>query len=215
MGPRRSGSSTNSRRRWHARIEQYTPDGALGRWLLGAPLGMTGLWLLALSVFEVPRWGLTLEALFWGPALVGAGLPTFLLAVLVLWPVYLSLIGNISSPAAYSVADTAASASKPAVNSSGPVATGDDAGERTAAKRTAADSTRRTATPSSPPDVNSPPSTPDPVEDLKRRYAAGDLGEEEFERRIEAHFQDDSRDRNAETNDELSARESERLGEHD
>ncbi|ELY97965.1 SHOCT domain-containing protein [Natrialba asiatica] len=207
MGSRRSGS--NSRRKWHARIERYTPDGALGRWLLGAPLGMTGLWLLALTVFEIPRLGLSIAALFWTPVLLGAGIPALLLSALVLWPVYLSLIGNVSSPAAYSVADTAgASASKP--NSSEAVVGGN------AAEHTAAESPRRAKTPPSPASGDSPSSTPDPVEELKRQYAAGELGEDAFERRIEAHFQDDSRDRNSETErDELSSPESERLGEHE
>lgn len=179
MDPRRSGSNSH-RREWHARIERYTPDGTLGRWLLGAPLGVVGLWLLALTVFEIPRWGLTLAALFWTPVLLGAAIPTLVLSVLLLWPVYISLIGNIESPRSYSVS-------------------GARDGTGTTASDGELDDRSNTPNGTTVASDDSPTATDDPLEKLKRRYAAGELSESEFERRLEAHLEGGGREASTET----------------
>lgn len=95
-----SGPDTSSLRRVHLLLERYTPDGMLGRLLLGCPLlvlapvlffgGFTSL-TGALS-FTTFLTGLALLLTF--PLSAAAG-------VVCLWPVYLSLIGNAKSPEAY------------------------------------------------------------------------------------------------------------------
>lgn len=97
-------------------------------------------------------------------ALVGGAL-TAVVGVLTLWPVYLSLIGNVDSAADY-MSGTGGSAS----------------GSRVAAA--AAGSGSEPA-----PDE----SDLDAEELLKRRYAAGDLSREEFERRLDTLLDRDGR----------------------
>ncbi|WP_247003518.1 SHOCT domain-containing protein [Halosolutus gelatinilyticus] len=156
--------------RWHALVERYTPDGWLGRTLLGSTTGMSGLWLLALALFEVPRWGLSLAALFWLPALLGLGLPALALSLAVLWPVYLSLIGNIESADAYPRSRT---------------------DERAIPSGRESESPKRRDSAASAAEVDTPePAASDPFGDLKRQYANGELSEDEFERRIELRLQD-------------------------
>ncbi|WP_049928846.1 hypothetical protein [Halopiger goleimassiliensis] len=157
--------------RWHALLERYTPDGPLGRVLLGSITGTVGLWLLAALLFEIPRWGLTLSALLWAPTLLAVGVPLVAFAALVLWPLYLSLIGNIESTEAYagpgsSRASTGASDSSAVSGSSaGGVRTPEStAGERTSDR------------------------ADDPFADLKAMYERGELSEDELERRIEARM---------------------------
>ncbi|EMA40900.1 SHOCT domain-containing protein [Halobiforma nitratireducens] len=141
--------------RWHALVEEYTPDGMVGRLLLGAGTGTVGLWLVAAALFEIPRWGLTLAAVLWAPALLAAGVPLLAFAALVLWPAYLSLIGTIESAGAYDPAE-----------SGGPETRGVPAADDA---RTDAD---------------------DPFADLKAMYERGEIGEDEFERRLEARLLD-------------------------
>ena len=131
----------------HRLVEHYTPDGALGRTLLGG----TAL-LLAPFLFFGGIAGLGGASSFaaFVLALFAAvlGVPALLVGVLTLWPVYLSLIGNVESAAAYP--DGAA----------GP------AEERETAE-----------------DI------------LKRRYAAGELSQEEFERRLDSVLETSGRAR--------------------
>lgn len=158
MDMTRRRPSESSWRRWHALVEHYTPDGALGRWLLGSLSSFFGLWLLAIFGAEVIYWGLSLAMLFWTTVSLGVGIPMVLVGLLTLWPLYLSLIGNLESAADYSVPEMdRANASIP--------------------------SPRRDT--SSKDDIDST----DPFADLKRQYAAGDLSEDEFERRLDARLE--------------------------
>ncbi|SFC24410.1 hypothetical protein SAMN05444422_10635 [Halobiforma haloterrestris] len=167
MGERRFDRSDRLGR-WHALVEHYTPDGWLGRSLLGSTVGTAGLWLLALALFEVPRWGVSLGALFWLPAFLGLGLPALALSLTVLWPVYLSLIGNVESADAYS--------------------RGTKIHERTASNV----GTDPDAPPASVTNADAA-ATNDPFVDLKRRYESGELSEAEFERRIESRLEDETK----------------------
>ena len=122
----------------HRLVEHYTPDGTLGRTLLGgaallcSPFLFFGGWSAALGSGFLP---LALVSVFAGLL----GVVAFPFGLLVLWPVYLSLIGNVESPSAYP--------------------------EGTATPRANRESAE---------DV------------LKRRYAAGELTRDEFERRLDA-----------------------------
>jgi uncharacterized membrane protein len=97
VGPPPSRSDPD--RGWHRLVEQYTPDGTVGRVLLAlatssaASLGF----VLALAGFAT----FTLVSTFLALLTLGGALAASLLTVVVLWPVYLSLIGNIDSPADY------------------------------------------------------------------------------------------------------------------
>lgn len=96
----RASSDGSALRGVHRLVEHYTPDGTLGRGLLGgtalfcAPVLLLG----SLTVlFGGPVFPVLLAA--WAAFALGvAALP---LGVVVLWPVYLSIIGNVPSPAAY------------------------------------------------------------------------------------------------------------------
>ncbi|WP_224269103.1 SHOCT domain-containing protein [Haloprofundus salinisoli] len=128
-------------RQSHRLVEHYTPDGMLGRLLLASVTGTLSGGAFLLAVFGLASFGFV-----WfltGVLAAGVGVVAALLTILTLWPVYLSLIGNIESPERYGRA--------------GPPST-------MAAKR--ADDT-------------------DPSEILKRKYAAGELSDEEFERRLD------------------------------
>ncbi|AEH36041.1 SHOCT domain-containing protein [Halopiger xanaduensis] len=164
--PRPSGSSSLSSR-VHALVERYTPDGALGRFLLGGTIGPFGLWLLALGVFAAPTWGLA--ALFWMPVLLGFGLPMVLLSILTLWPIYLSLIGNIDSAAEYPVGGASSSRTTKSVSTT-PTTT--DTISRAGIDRDTGDSPAGA-------------DERDPFGDLKAKYENGELSEDEFERRLE------------------------------
>jgi uncharacterized membrane protein len=119
----------------HRLVEHYTPDGTLGRGLLGG----TALFfapLLFLGGSTVLLGGAFPPVMLLGLVALVASVPALLVGIVTLWPVYLSLIGNVESPRAYPEG-----ASKPF-------------------------------------EAGSPAAT------LKRRYAAGDLSREEFERRL-------------------------------
>lgn len=128
-------------RRWHAIVEQYTPDGALGRLLLAAVTGSVASFGFFLTVTLVLASSGLLPAL---AALVTGGITllALLLTATLLWPVYLSLIGNIETAANYRVG-------KPTT----PAAQVEESDDEFAI--------------------------------LKRRYAAGELSEDEFERRLD------------------------------
>jgi len=150
---------TSNRQSWHELVEHYTPEGWLGRLLLAAAtgsIGGTALFVVIVSVVNAtPFWPIT--------ALVSAavGLAGIGLALVALWPVYLSLIGNVESASAYPVGGAARSANS-------------------APNRDAADSDAGAADPD------------DAVALLKRRYAAGDITEAEFERRVDDLFDVDA-----------------------
>ncbi|WP_132058073.1 SHOCT domain-containing protein [Halorussus amylolyticus] len=132
-GPRTSKSSL---RPWHARVEHYTPGGPVGRLLLATAavsVGGSALFFAVVSVVSAVAFWPVLATLASGIGLGAVGL-----ALVVLWPVYLSLIGNVESASEYP--ETASVASL---------------------------------------------SDEDAVSVLKRRYAAGDISESEFERQVD------------------------------
>lgn len=94
--------------RWHVLVEQYTPDRIYGRLLLGGITAILGTSLLALSLWGfVPAGTPTLVSGIGSLLAIGTGLPAVLLAVTVLWPVYLSLIGKLETTESYSLSDGA------------------------------------------------------------------------------------------------------------
>ena len=119
----------------HALIEHYTPDGTLGRLLFGLLVGSVGAGTAMVGLAGV--FAGTLSAFLVGLAGLLVGTPLFVVALAALWPVYLSVIGNLREPAAYGVGDG----------------------------------------------LETPEA--DPEEILQRRYAAGELTREEFERRLD------------------------------
>lgn len=130
-------SQSPPRNRWHGLIEHYTPSGVLGRLLVAIPSGPIGVILLALSISVI-----ALNGLLWLPlalVLAGVGLAASILTVVVLWPVYLSLIGNIESTKTYLQTETTPSEEH----------------------------------------------RDDSIAVVKQQYAAGNISETEFERRIE------------------------------
>ncbi|WP_158057033.1 SHOCT domain-containing protein [Halorussus halophilus] len=132
---------------WHDRIEQYTPDGALGRTLFGVVFGLgLGSFLFFAGIVQVtgPVSPLFLSELV-GLASVPVGSALLAISLVVLWPVYLSLIGNLESVKEYEVGRSER------VSSDARVRRDED----------------------------------DPEEILKRRYAAGELSQHEFERRLD------------------------------
>ncbi len=108
--------------------------------------------------------------LFWTTVLLGVGIPMVLVGLLTLWPLYLSLIGNLESAADYSV---------PGMDRANPPV----------------------ETPQRDPSAKDDVDATDPFADLKRQYAAGDLSEDEFERRLDARLDEvDSSTRGADDN---------------
>ncbi len=155
-------TSTSTFRALHRLVEHYTPDGTLGRTLLGA----TALFfapVLFLGGSSVLFSGAFLPVLLFALASMVLSVPTLFVGLVTLWPVYLSLIGNVESPEQY-------------------------------------------------PDGTSAPETDDERESaeaiLKRRYAAGELSREEFERQLNAVLRTSSSDHR----DALAGDERERDG---
>ncbi|WP_135829639.1 SHOCT domain-containing protein [Halorussus halobius] len=140
----------SNRQSWHELVEHYTPDGWLGRLLLAAATGTVGGTALFLAFFVWP---------ILAPLAAAVGLAGVGLALVALWPVYLSLIGNVESASAYPVGG----ASRTATDADSVF--GVDATDSTAG--------------------GDADDSDDAVELLKRRYAAGDITEEEFERRVD------------------------------
>ena len=136
------------RSRWHEHVEHYTPDGPLGRLLFTLVSGSLGVGALVFAVFSLVSFTFGFLAAVIAVLSASVGLVACLLAIVVLWPVYLSLIGNVESAASYAQADATGSS-----------ATADD-----------------------------------PVEILKREYAAGNVSDEAFERRLDALLDAEERD---------------------
>ena len=80
-------------------IETYTPDGALGRIGLSAVAGPVGVYALLLAVgFLVNPWIVSVLVV---PMAAVAGVFLTVVAVLTLWPVYLSAIGRLDAASEY------------------------------------------------------------------------------------------------------------------
>lgn len=82
-------------------VEQYTPDGTTGRLILAFVTGTAsffGVWMTAIILLA----GTTLFALTVGPVAGLISVALLTITVLTLWPVYLSAIGRVESPTAYS-----------------------------------------------------------------------------------------------------------------
>ncbi|WP_135851540.1 SHOCT domain-containing protein [Halorussus salinus] len=143
-----TSASTSTFRALHRLVEHYTPDGTIGRTLLGG----TALFLapvLFLGGSSVLFGGAFLPIVLFALASVVLSVPTLFVGLVTLWPVYLSLIGNVESPELYPDG-----ASAPETD-----------GERESAEAI-----------------------------LKRRYAAGELSREEFERQLNAVLRTSSSD---------------------
>lgn len=80
-------------------VEQYTPDGTIGRFLLATGMGTIAFFSFGFALVGLIEPGTVsnLVGLFFGVLMASTGA----LAALLLWPVYLSLIGQIESPEAY------------------------------------------------------------------------------------------------------------------
>jgi hypothetical protein len=158
-------SNTSTARAVHHLIEHYTPDGTLGRLLLGlSALGVSvGLLLGALLTLL----GGTVPEFVTGLAGIGIGVTALLVGLATLWPVYLSLIGNVESPADYPTARHPRSAASvgPSIDAAAGSSSVDVAGDE-------------------PPEAI-----------LKRRYAAGEIDDAEFERRLETVMRAENWDR--------------------
>lgn len=95
----RPGQDPGPIRRWHRLLEHYTPDGRRGRLLLAAIAGPAAIWFSGLAVFGL--FPPSVRSLL-GTVVTGAiGFPLAILTIVVLWPIYLSMIGHIESADAY------------------------------------------------------------------------------------------------------------------
>lgn len=141
-------SPPSTGRRVHRLVEEYTPQGTLGRLLLGlSAFGVSPVLVFGGLSGMTPTGAVALLPFVAGLLALVGGVAALVVGVVTLWPVYLSLIGNVESPADYPVGA---------------------AGRRRSGRE--------------PTDAD-----PDDAEELlKRRYAAGDLSREEFERRLDA-----------------------------
>jgi len=133
-------TSTSTFRALHRLVEHYTPDGTIGRTLLGGTALLLAPFLFfgGTSILLDPT---SLFAFLTGLVTFVVSIPALFVGLVAAWPVYLSLIGNVESPDLY-------------------------------------------------PDGASAPDADDERESaeaiLKRRYAAGELSREEFERQLNA-----------------------------
>lgn len=87
---------------WHERIERYTPNTAFGRLLLAIPCGSVGVYSFTWSVATL----ITSGALWLPLLLAGVSLGAIIFSIMMLWPIYLSLIGTVESPNAYTQVNT-------------------------------------------------------------------------------------------------------------
>ena len=95
-----TASDASTGRGLHRLIEHYTPQGTLGRVLLGVvALGLSPVLLLG-AVAGMGGFFSLLPFVAGVLSLVG-GVAAALVGVVALWPVYLSAIGNVESPADY------------------------------------------------------------------------------------------------------------------
>ncbi|ESP88472.1 SHOCT domain-containing protein [Candidatus Halobonum tyrrellensis] len=157
-------STPSTARSVHRLVEHYTPQGTVGRLLLGVvALGVSPVLILgAAAGMSGP---LSLFPFLVGLLALVGGVVTAVVGVLTLWPVYLSLIGNVDSAADY-------------MNGTG---------------RSASANGSRVAAASAGSEPASDEADLDAEELLKRRYAAGDLSREEFERRLDTLLDRDGR----------------------
>ncbi|UPM44190.1 hypothetical protein [Halocatena salina] len=81
-------------------IEEYTPDGTLGRLGLAVATGSTGgflLWAAAVGLFT----GTALSTVLITPPAAIGFFVCAIITTLMIWPVYLSAIGRVDSPVDY------------------------------------------------------------------------------------------------------------------
>jgi hypothetical protein len=159
-------SDTSTLRAVHRLLEHYTPDGTLGRFLLGlSALGVSAGLLMGglLALF-----GGSLLEFAAGLTSVGLGGGALFVGLVVFWPLYLSLIGNVESPAEYPTSRRRGVKSTDTAGA-GLGTTGGSVGSATTRDGSAGDT----------------PAGESPEVILKRRYAAGEIDDAEFERRLE------------------------------
>ncbi|QLG61578.1 SHOCT domain-containing protein [Halorarum salinum] len=95
-----SGPDASALRGLHRLLEHYTPDGTVGRLLLGLTALVGGPLLLfgGIAALSAPT---SFLAFLIGVLMIVTGVPLAVVGIVCLWPVYLSLIGNVESPEAY------------------------------------------------------------------------------------------------------------------
>lgn len=81
-------------------VEEYTPDGTLGRLGLAAVTGSVGGFLLWASLVGLVAGTAVSAVVLTPPAAIGF-IICMVMTIITLWPVYLSTIGRIESPADY------------------------------------------------------------------------------------------------------------------
>ncbi|MFC7080806.1 hypothetical protein [Halorussus caseinilyticus] len=84
----------------HRLVEHYTPDESLGRTLLGGT-ALAFAPFLFLGGATILYGGAVFPILVFGLFSFLVSIPAFVVGVMTLWPVYLSLIGNVESAGAY------------------------------------------------------------------------------------------------------------------
>lgn len=93
-------SSESELHRWHRLVEHYTPDGAIGRILLAMASGSLGVFSFGMTMAGLFSLGVS-GVLILAPLFAALTLGSTVLTAALLWPVYLSLIGNVESARAY------------------------------------------------------------------------------------------------------------------
>ena len=134
---------------FHHLLEWYTPDSTLGR--LGFSLVAALVCYVSAVVFFIGVFDAGVLGSLVGLGGAAVGLSTVGLILLVLWPVYLSVLGHIESADAYVESNVFADAPEPDTTDTEPIDRDED----------------------------------DPLAVAKRQYAAGNISEAEFARRVE------------------------------
>ena len=149
-------------RRIQRSIEEYTPNGTVGRLVIAALSGLgSGISLyISLVFFFNP----VLISLLFIPLFGSVGVATAALAFLMLWPIYVSAIGNVDSPAGYA-ANIRASSDRQPVDAAG--------SRRTSGGNDQAD---------------------EALTALRNRYARGEISDQAFEQRLERLLETESVD---------------------